>query len=79
MATVPGGTRGAQMERYTYDEMNKSLPKYKAARQNGLSPEGTNWRKVEKAERQAESLDRGARKVGFKDERQFREVLASNG
>ena len=77
-ASVPGGSRGAQLERYTYDEMNKSLPKYKAARQNGLSPEGTNWRKVEKAEQLAESLDRGARKAGFKDEKHFREAVTDN-
>jgi len=77
-ASVPGGTRGAQIERYTYDEMNKSLPKYKEARKNGLRPEGTNWRRVEKAEQMAESIDRGARKLGFDNENQFKEAVKAN-
>lgn len=78
-SSVPGGTRGAQVERYTYDQMKKSLPKYKEARKNGLRPEGTSWQKVEEAERKAESLDRGARKVGFKDTKQFQEAVKANG
>lgn len=79
VGSVPGGTRGPQHERYVYDEMKKSLPKYKEARKNGLYPEGTNWRKVEKAERLAESYDRGAKKMGFKDEQDFSKAVKAHG
>ena len=76
-ASVPGGTRAGSVRLWHERQIKKNLEKYKGARDNGLRPEGTTVAAVEKAERLAESYDRGARKLGFKDDPALREAIAS--
>lgn len=79
VGSVPGGTRPGSMEKWTLSQMKKNLRAYEGARKNGLRPSGTTVAAVEQAERDAESFQRGAEKLGFRDYDAFDREVKANG
>lgn len=67
VATVPGGSRGPQLEKKREKQWKRDLESYAGARKAGLRPEASTRKAVERAEQRAESEDRAKRKLGVND------------